>query len=293
MTSNDRRRNGWTDHVSTRDVDIEERPIVVSSLGRSGSTLLQRVLCSHPEVTVWGEHLGFLKDLRSARDRLAASADQLSRGFDSRDALVGAFADVNISEHVNPFDLAGFEDQLRQTIVDLFASGLPPRTAWGFKEIRYDGDDLEFFATLFPGSRFVILAREPGEQISSALRAPWRQKLHPERNRAKLDAAIRSNYITWTRRHDSYRRFIESTSNLVVTLRYQDMVSASWSAQDFLGQLGITGGDREAAQREIKRKSNSSDSARWPADQRASLEEAISEGERPENFEEVRSYFLD
>ena len=47
------------------------RPLLVLAAGqRCGSTLVQRLLCSHPRVRVWGEHVGQLRQVLTARQRL-------------------------------------------------------------------------------------------------------------------------------------------------------------------------------------------------------------------------------
>src|SRR5882724_2553786 len=46
-------------------------PLLVLAAGqRCGSTLVQRLLCSHPRVRIWGEHVGQLRPLLSAGQRL-------------------------------------------------------------------------------------------------------------------------------------------------------------------------------------------------------------------------------
>ena len=46
----------------TREIALRP-PILLLGSGRCGSTLLQRVLNSSPEITVWGEHAGFLTSI--------------------------------------------------------------------------------------------------------------------------------------------------------------------------------------------------------------------------------------
>ncbi|MFY9919726.1 MAG: sulfotransferase, partial [Mycobacterium sp.] len=46
-------------------------PLLVLGAGqRCGSTLVQRLLCSHPRVRIWGEHVGQLRQVLAATARL-------------------------------------------------------------------------------------------------------------------------------------------------------------------------------------------------------------------------------
>ena len=45
---------------------MTDTPIFIFSSGRCGSTLMQRILNSYTDITVWGEHNGFLLDIAEA-----------------------------------------------------------------------------------------------------------------------------------------------------------------------------------------------------------------------------------
>lgn len=144
-----------------------ERPIIVASMGRSGSTLLQRLLNVHPEVTIWGEHGGFLRGLVEAYKLVGVEPshrEQLEAGFEQRNTIIGP-----LDEHdkfrpwVSPFRPDDMVDRLREFVVDTFTEGLTPDIRWGFKEIRYSGAELRRLMELFPHAQLVILARDvPG-----------------------------------------------------------------------------------------------------------------------------------
>src|SRR5919206_3702635 len=51
--------------------NADEAPILVLGSGqRCGSTLVQRLLTSHPDIMIWGEHGGHLRDLLAMTDVL-------------------------------------------------------------------------------------------------------------------------------------------------------------------------------------------------------------------------------
>jgi len=56
-------------------------------MGRSGSTLLQRLLNVHAGLTIWGEHGGFLKGITEAYRLVGVEPshrDQLEGGYEHR-----------------------------------------------------------------------------------------------------------------------------------------------------------------------------------------------------------------
>src|SRR3954471_24899311 len=62
-----------------------ERPIFVFACGwRSGSTLVQRLLCSHPDIHIWGENRGIcdsLEKLHAGMERLQPLSALAEREF--------------------------------------------------------------------------------------------------------------------------------------------------------------------------------------------------------------------
>jgi hypothetical protein len=51
--------------------EFSESPVLIFASGqRCGSTLLQRFLSSHPDITIWGEHDGVLTQFMANFDRL-------------------------------------------------------------------------------------------------------------------------------------------------------------------------------------------------------------------------------
>ena len=144
-----------------------DRPVFVASMGRSGSTLLQRLLNVHPRLTIWGEHGGFLKGIAEAYRLVGVEPshrEQLEAGYEHRDTVIGV-----LDEHdkfrpwVSPFTPDALVARLRGLVVDAFTEGLHRDVRWGFKEIRYSGAEMRRLMELFPHAHLVILARDvPG-----------------------------------------------------------------------------------------------------------------------------------
>ena len=148
-----------------------DAPLIVSSVGRSGSTLLQRLLNCHEHLTIWGEHGGFLKGVLEARHRVVgidAHRAHLERGFANRDSVVGVLsAPDSFEPWVSSFDANRFDQELRSTVIDLFSAQLPADVRWGFKEIRYTAADVVGLASFLPNAHFVFLVRDMESYLAS------------------------------------------------------------------------------------------------------------------------------
>jgi len=132
-------------------------------MGRSGSTLLQRLLNVHPDLTIWGEHGGFLKGLLEsyAVTMHDANRDNLIDGYENRASVIGELVEKEkFKPWVSPFRPADLQNSLGSLMIDLFTRGLTPDIRWGFKEIRYSKNEIIPLMELFPQAQLIILARD-------------------------------------------------------------------------------------------------------------------------------------
>ena len=144
-----------------------DAPILVLASGqRCGSTLIQRLLCSHPDILVWGEHGGQVRDVLAASQALQRW-DEGVRGSVLRaefeeDAHQGWIANM----------LAGpeaFADAARAYLDALFAAPAAARgrRRWGFKEVRFGLAEATLIRELYPGTRVVHVTRDPRKVLVS------------------------------------------------------------------------------------------------------------------------------
>ena len=139
--------------------DASDRPIfVLGACQRTGSTVVQRLLNSHDDVFLWGEHDGALDGVLAAVPLLRAW--NLSNGKAAAREYHDYKGDGFIANLSPNQDVV--EDSIRSTIRALFADNFEGCSSarWGFKEVRYRGDVVTTLLELFPLSRLVFVYRD-------------------------------------------------------------------------------------------------------------------------------------
>jgi hypothetical protein len=150
----------------TDDLPENTAPLVVLGAGqRCGSTLVQRLLCSHPQVRIWGEHVGQLRPILAASQRLRRWTDTsgaAGRAEFAADAYRGFIANLTPERADIDRACAAFVEQL--FAVPARAAGRP---VWGFKEVRYGLADVLLLRELFPRLRVILVVRDPRDVVRS------------------------------------------------------------------------------------------------------------------------------
>lgn len=141
--------------------------------GRTGSTLIQRLILSTRQVLMWGEHGGILlPQLQQLVGSTHAWIDK-ARGNQMRanfEAQSHGTWVANMNPDISCFQ-AGCKALLEQSL------GAPARAMgygrWGFKEIRYGRTEALILQELFPDASFVLLVRDPIRCLRSVKGAKW------------------------------------------------------------------------------------------------------------------------
>lgn len=147
-------------------VASNERPIFVFGCGwRSGTTLLQRVLCSHPEIHLWGENHGVLEHLLHAAETISG-LQRVSRQHQSdyeKNGTDGWIAMMNPPQE-------RFHCGLRKLLESYYCEATLQlgKTRWGFKEVRFGEHVAAFLRGLYPRACFIHLVRHPRDCLASA-----------------------------------------------------------------------------------------------------------------------------
>jgi hypothetical protein len=194
-------------------------PIFVLSAGwRSGSTLLQRLICSDKRVLLWGEPF---EDSIPA-PRLAATVENFIEGNAYSQYAIDEFsgdlsnawiANLNPGIHaVRPAHLAYFET--------LFARTAQQRgfSRWGLKCVRLTAEHGIYLKWLYPEAKFLFLVRHPLLAYQSYKGKRW--------------YTVRPNYVV-----DALPKFVGHWSYLVASflrlgeqlgamlIRYEDLIN--------------------------------------------------------------------
>ena len=189
-------------------------PIVVLGSGqRCGTTLVQRLLNSHPDVRVWGEHSGILREVLGATTYLSWWNGEF--GDPSRDELDKRGHDGWLANLLPDDEVLA--RAARAYVVSLFAApaGAEGRSRWGFKEVRYAGDTMSQLHDLLPATRVLHLTRDPREVLRSL--DAWEQTGVIERT------GVEQALTAWAEVNESFHAL--RGEPWVRSVRYEDMVA--------------------------------------------------------------------
>ena len=191
-------------------------PILVLGAGhRCGSTLIQRLLSSHPGVMIWGEHLGQLRELLDVHANLRDWSQTL--GKRARDMWR---ADGHQSFMANLLPEADqVDDAVRVFVRRLFEDPAVElgRPVWGFKEVRYGRSEVDRLARLFPGLAVVCVVRDPRDVLRSL--DEWERQGNWGRELTEIAVGC------WHRVAGSFVPTGADDDLPVLRLRYEDVVA--------------------------------------------------------------------
>lgn len=152
-------------------------PVFVLSPARGGGTVLARILNCHPQLVIWGEHVGLINRLAEIDDMVSRVGHLMYPKTEEAIADYVTFSDQRLTlfePWANPFDRDSFRNSCRSLIEKIFTRGLRPGQRWGFKEVRYHRVlTAQFLVDLFPDAQFVILTRDTQDVAVSSILAPW------------------------------------------------------------------------------------------------------------------------
>lgn len=196
--------------------DPRESPVLVLGSGqRCGSTLVQRLLGSHPEIMVWGEQGGALRGLLSMQRALEHWDAQLAapaRAAYDADGVDGWIANL----------LPGGEalrDAARAYLLTLFQAPAAERgkPRWGFKEVRFGSREAGEIRRLFPGVRVIHITRDPRDVLVSL--DGW-ERAGSDWRREYTHVAVGD----WVKVNESFRE--AGPCDWVLSCRYEDVLAA-------------------------------------------------------------------
>jgi hypothetical protein len=221
-----------------QDYGDSESPIFLLSTGwRSGSTLLQRILVTDPEVLLWGEPLGEMALIPGIAGMLArlCTFPELKECCSASDQVFSSLATSWIATLYPPGEdfRAGLQTLVTQWL------GEPARRRgfrrWGLKEVRLGAVEATLLHWLYPKAKFVLLSRNPHDCYLSLSDSGWHHLYH-SRPEIRIDSAA------GLARH--WNRIALSWSELpgdfpAFRIKYEDLIRGRVNFRELESWLGV------------------------------------------------------
>lgn len=232
-------------------------------MGRSGSTLLQRLLNVHPDITIWGEHGAFLRGiLQSYAVTLDRNVhENLADGYEHRASVIGELSDKAVFKPwVSPFRTEDLAAGVRRLTTDLFTAQLPENVRWGFKEIRYRSEEIGPLMELYPESHVIVLARDiPGYAMSRFFAfGQTNFDLVSDEGRAKANVRLSNMCRGWIECYQGLVEVAQKYPSRSSYVAYSDLVAGSSRPQRLFEELGESQPSAEAVAAVLDAKTGSS-----------------------------------
>jgi hypothetical protein len=225
---------------------MHDAPVFLISTGRTGSTLLQRLLNCHPDLVVWGEHYGLFGALADPYAHMGSVGRKFypysARDNDSPSLLLPTLRDPAAAiEWATPWSLEEIRPQIANFMQGFFASRLAPGQRWGFKEVRYNRMEvLTLLREVFPAGRFIFLRRNELEVTRSKVLA-WKSGQPWDELRLGERLEITNGILADVRRHYSlYAEFMELHPGVGIAVDYEQLLAdADAALSRILAHLGL------------------------------------------------------
>ena len=144
--------------------DENEKTVFVAGVGpRTGTTLVQRIINSHPDAWIWGE-IGWQveecltkawKDMNRWRDAFKERDRYLYKALEDGEKLEFAWSSAIVPPG----------DRIWQAWRAFFEVSFRTKRIWGFKAITCE--HLNFIRHIFPAAKIIVTARSPMTQYKS------------------------------------------------------------------------------------------------------------------------------
>ncbi len=214
-------------------------PVFIFSAGwRSGSTLVQRLLCSSKKIIVWGESGGALSDFSNAfvryQQMLGPGGQRFKYGYGGNGAdQFQRYISASLGEDEWIACMNSDEDNIYRAIKTAINTIYRDPAVnngfsrWGVKEVLADVQTATFLKMLYPEALFIFLVRHPFDCVSSIKQRKW-MDLPPGRDPIEYFGGI------WRDLAQEFR-----LCEFGLKIRYEDLVDRSSVIQQIRGYINI------------------------------------------------------
>lgn len=261
-------------------MDKREQPVIILSTGRAGSTLLQKLLNTHGELTIWGEHAGIFNPLVEAW-RAVSGSEWIPEAHATGAWMLEPDRPVHAERWTawdGSFSKVDFRRSLKHFVEDLFCRDLPLGQRWGFKEIRYRQIDfIDLFVELFAQARFILLMRNPVDSCVSFATAFARRDQTTPQEYGALAGDIARNQIKPV--FPFFRAAFDKYPDRTLGVCYEDLVADPTGALERIAAyLGLDAGFDAAAVQAVMAKKLVSEEVRASSEQMQAFRELATAG---------------
>ena len=214
-------------------------PVVILSAGRSGSTLLQRIVNTSPNLVIWGEHGGMLSGVANSYQNLIYGKQLNDFHYNRKDKvtkslITGSYSKYNISINwMNSFDKENSKDLFRNFIFSTLNQKvkLTSTQKWGFKEILYSNNDnvVNMLVDLFPDTKFLFSIRNPLDAVLSMMFAFSSEDVRSKAIEMNDFSTLRKDIHNFASRLKrsliSFNEWTENPQINSMVIRYEDLIT--------------------------------------------------------------------
>lgn len=228
-------------------MNLKDRPIIILSTGRAGSTLLQKLLNTHHEMVIWGEHAGILNQLMNM-SKVVSTIEWIPEKEPKGNWLLQKNRPLNEKRWTawdGSFSKDSFHNHIKKFLDDLFNKEVPENIRWGFKEIRYCNIEvMDFISKIYPHAQFILLLRNPIDSCVSFTTANSSKELKMPSDFSSKLSKIANNQIKPT--FQFFKEAIEYYPENNQVVLYEQLVNNPHDVLDEIARfLNLTSGFNE------------------------------------------------
>ena len=216
-----------------------QQPIFIFGFPRSGTTLLQRLLNSYPDILIWGEHVAFLKDVANAYFQVWQNPDFFKSPTPLSEVLKETKPLTEWQGWLNWVAEEEWKQLYRQFLESIFVpGGLPGKRFWGWKEVHYMGSNeeqtLPFLANIYPEAKYVFLVRSGFNTMASFSLWP---------RRSNIAEWKQEGCEQWKKMIRSFRDWHRSGRVESFWIQYEELITGEGEVRRLLKSVGKRLGD--------------------------------------------------